>query len=140
ELAYSRRNMQRRPVSSEGQWSRGTYPLIVALHTAVIAMTLLRGGHRPAAAWLVALLAVQPLRAWILILLGDRWNARAAVPDSMPMETRGPYRLIRHPNYLVVVLELLAPPMAFRLRTLALLATAVNAALLAVRIRDEEAA
>ena len=86
------------------------------------------------------LLAVQPLRAWVLLTLGRRWNARGAVPADAEVETRGPYAHIRHPNYAVVIVELLALPMAFGCRRLALIVTIANAALLAIRIRDEERA
>lgn len=138
ELAYSRRNLRRHPRHDEGRWSHQTYPLIVLTHTVVIVVTLLHGRRRPSVPWLLVLLAAQPMRLWVLLLLRDRWNTRAAIPADLRIETRGPYRLIRHPNYAVVVVELLALPMAFRLRRLAAIATATNAALLTVRIRDEE--
>lgn len=140
ELVLSRRNLQRHGQAVEGRWTRATYPLIVLLHSAVFVRTLLRGSARPHRPWLWILLAVQPLRAWVLVLLGDRWNARAAVPSEMAVETRGPYGLIRHPNYAVVVVELLALPMAFRLSRFAFIVAAINAVLLAIRVREEEAA
>ena len=140
ELAYSRRNVRRHGGGTAGRWTQATYPLIVLVHTAVLIGTALRGRKRPSIPWLAALLAVQPLRAWVLVTLGDRWNARAAVPASMTVATQGPYRLVRHPNYAVVAVELLALPMAFGLPALAAGAGAVNAVLLAGRIREEEAA
>ena len=140
ELAYSKRNVRRYGGGVEGRWTRGTYPLVVLVHTVVLAGTGLRGRRRPGVPWLAALLAVQPLRAWVLVTLGDRWNARATVPASMTVATRGPYHWVRHPNYTVVVVELLALPMAFGLGALAMTAGVVNAVLLAGRIREEEAA
>lgn len=136
ELAYSRRNLAGRQVH-EGTWSRRTYPAMVALHGEVITGTLLRGGasRRP---WLLLLFAVQPLRAWVLWTLRERWNTRGAVPADLAVATGGPYRYARHPNYLVVAIELLALPMAFGLWRLALRASAINAGLLAIRIREEE--
>jgi methyltransferase len=139
ELAHSRRNIERSGPVTEGEWSRRTYPLIVALHTATIAGTLVFGG-RARVLPLAALAAVQPLRLWVLLTLGERWNTRAAVPESMPVATGGPYAYVRHPNYAVVAVELLSLPLAFGLPRLALAATLANAALLAPRIRDEEAA
>ena len=140
ELAHSRRNLDGSGPVREGQWSARTYPLIVLLHTMVIGGTLLRGRRRPNASWLRLLVAVQPIRLWILLLLGSRWNTRGAVPVAMPVETRGPYAVIRHPNYVVVMVELLALPMAFGLGRLAALAAVANAALLWPRIREEERA
>jgi methyltransferase len=123
----------------EGEWSRRTFPLIVALHAAVIGATFSLGSNRPRKLWLAALLAVQPLRAWVLVTLGRRWNARAAVPLTMEIATEGPYAFVRHPNYAVVAVELFSLPAAFGLWRLAAAATVVNAALLGPRIREEEA-
>lgn len=136
ELAYSRRNLAGKS-AVEGAWSRRTYPLIVALHSDVITETLFRGG-RVRRLWLVLLFGVQPVRAWVLWSLRSRWNARGAVPGDLEVETGGPYRYVRHPNYGVVAVELFTLPMAFGLRRLAMRATAVNAALLALRIPEEE--
>lgn len=139
ELAYSRRNMLAAGAATEGAWSRRTYPLIVAVHVYAIASTLLRGGKaRPG--WLAMLLAVQPLRAWVLATLGNRWNTRAAVPHAMTVETGGPYAFVRHPNYSIVAVELLALPLAFGERKLALTVGLANAALIGLRLREEEAA
>lgn len=138
ELAYSRRNLDRHADRREGRASRATYPLIVAVHTMVIVGTLLRGARRPSTGWLALLASAQPFRLWVLLLLRDRWNARGSVPSGLRVETRGPYAWVRHPNYAIVIVELFALPMAFRLRALAVLAAVVNGILLAVRIRDEE--
>ena len=140
ELARSRGNLARSGPAREGRWSRASYPLIVVLHTMVIGGTLVRGSARPSRPWLAVLLAVQPVRLWVLLLLGTRWNVRGAVPEAMTVETRGPYAWVRHPNYTVVAVELLALPLAFGLSKLALGAAVANAALLAPRIAEEEAA
>jgi methyltransferase len=138
ELAYSRRNLKSFDETTEGHLSRRTYPLIVALHTAVIGGTALFGG-RPKLPWLLPLFLAQPVRAWVLATLGRRWNTRAAVPSAMAIETGGPYQYLRHPNYTVVAIELWCLPAAFGLGRLAVAATAANAALLAARIPEEEA-
>lgn len=140
ELRFSRRNMRATGAATEGRWSHRSYPLMVALHTAVVAGTLLRGSRKPHLVWLAVLMAVQPFRAWVLCLLGARWNTRAAVPLALEVETRGPYALIRHPNYVIVAVELAALPLAFDLPKLAVVATVANAALMVPRIHDEERA
>ena len=119
--------------------SRRTYPLIVLLHSLVIGGTLLRGSARPRRGWLLLLLAVQPVRLWVLTTLGARWNARGAVPEAMEVCTEGPYAFVRHPNYSVIAIELASLPAAFGLGRLAAAASLVNAALLTPRISDEEA-
>jgi methyltransferase len=140
ELVYSRRNVRLSGPTSEGPWSRRTYPFIVAVHTVVIVGTAVRGRRKVSAPWLALLLAVQPLRVWVLVTLGRRWNTRAAVPSEMAVETGGPYAFVRHPNYAIIAVELFALPMAFGLRRLAVVAALANATALAPRIREEEAA
>ena len=138
ELGYSRRNLRDAGATEEGSASRHTFPLIVFVHTAVIGGTAV-WGRKPRLPWLALLLAVQPVRLWVLMTLRDRWNARGAVARDMMVATNGPYAHIRHPNYAVVIVELLSLPMAFGLRRLALCASLANVTLLALRIRDEEA-
>jgi methyltransferase len=139
ELGISRRNISSSADATESDLSRAIYPLIVAVHAFAILGTLLFGRRR-SLPWLALLLAVQPLRAWILLTLGRRWNARAAVAPDTAVETGGPYAYIRHPNYLVIIIELLALPLAFGAKRTAVLATAANAGLLALRIHEEEQA
>jgi methyltransferase len=139
EVAWSRRNVAAIGPTTEGPRSKQSYPLIVALHGAVIVGTALFGGG-PRWPWLALLAAAQPVRLWVLVTLGRRWNVRAAVPEEMPVATDGPYAYVRHPNYTVVGAELAALPLAFGLPKLALLATVANAALLSARIPEEEAA
>ena len=100
ELALSRRNLSESGPTVESDLSRATYPLIVGVHMLAIAGTLL-SGHRRSTPWLLLLLAVQPLRAWVLWTLGRRWNARGAVSDETEVEMGGPYALVRHPNYAI---------------------------------------
>jgi methyltransferase len=137
ELGYSKRNIEIAGESAEGEWSRRTFPAVAALHAAVIGGTFALGG-RPRWPWLLLLAAAQPLRAWVLMTLGVRWNARAAVPKEMSVATDGTYAYVRHPNYTILVVELATLPLGFGLGRLALAGLAANAVLLAFRIRDEE--
>ena len=139
ELRMSKQNVTAQADGREGIWSRRSYPAMVALHTAVIGGTALFGTRKPRFAWLALLLAVQPLRWWVLSTLGKRWNARGVVPEQMELATGGPYSYVRHPNYSVVFVELLALPAAFGLNRLAAIAALSNAALFTLRVRDEEA-
>jgi methyltransferase len=87
----------------------------------------------------VALLA-QALRYWAVSTLGPRWNTRVIVLPEAPPVTGGPYRFLRHPNYLAVVLELAAVPLIHGAWLTALCFSLANAALLTWRIRVEEQA
>ena len=85
-------------------------------------------------------LAAQALRYWSIASLGRHWNVRVIVVPGAPAVVRGPYRFLRHPNYVAVALELFAVPLVHGAWLTALLFSAANGWLLAVRIRCEERA
>jgi methyltransferase len=102
-------------------------------------------GHRPfhpaaGTAFFVAALLAQGLRYWAIVSLGERWNVRVIVEPGVPAEVCGPYRWVRHPNYLAVAIEGVAVPMIHGAWMTAVAFTILNAALLVVRIRCEERA
>jgi len=146
ELGLSRRN--ERILRARGAVERGRehYPLMVTLHTLWLISTFVEGAlHGPEfpAYWPVPLtlfLLVQPLRYWAILSLGENWNTRIlVVPGAKPVR-RGPYRYLKHPNYVVVVVEILTFPLIFGAWITALVFSALNAALLSVRIREEDRA
>ena len=117
------------------------YPALVALHAAWLAALWLQAPGRPVHLPFLALFVLlQALRVWTLRTLGDRWTTRIIVVPGEPLVTRGPYRFVRHPNYLVVVGEIAVLPLAFGLRATALIFSMANAILLAIRVRAEERA
>jgi methyltransferase len=87
---------------------------------------------------LALLLAAQALRYWAIATLGPRWNVRVIAQPGLPVVTNGPYRWVRHPNYLAVVLEGLAIPLIYSAWLTALVFSVLNAWLLRVRIAVEE--
>jgi methyltransferase len=90
---------------------------------------------------LLAVFAVlQAMRVWVLATLGRRWTTRIIVPKDEAPITSGPFRIIRHPNYFVVICEIAVVPLMFGLVWVAVLYSALNAAMLWVRIRAENAA
>jgi methyltransferase len=90
---------------------------------------------------LLAIFAVlQLLRVWVLATLGPRWTTRIIVTPDAPLVKRGPFRFVRHPNYMVVTAEIAVLPLTFGLVGIALLFTVLNAAMLTVRIRAENRA
>ncbi|MBS1152441.1 MAG: hypothetical protein H6Q89_4139 [Myxococcaceae bacterium] len=97
----------------------------------------------PGAPGLVALgfaLAAQALRYWAISTLGDKWNTRVIVLPGTPPVTGGPYRFVKHPNYLAVVVEMVAVPLIYGNWITAVVFSIGNVALLAVRIHVEEKA
>ncbi len=142
ELIIASRNT--RALLAEGAYEvgRGHYPVIVFLHSAwlVALWALLLLGYAQFNLWLAAAyLAVQVLRVWTLVSLGRYWTTRIIVVPGAPLVRTGPYRFFRHPNYLVVVLEIALLPLALGSWPLALGFSIANAVALAWRIRAEEA-
>jgi methyltransferase len=147
ELLLSRRNARRAFARGAVELGQGHYRVMVLVHTAFLvscaAEVVLLARPFPSPWGWVALagaLLSQALRYWSIFSLGDRWNTRVIVLPREPLIVKGPYRYLRHPNYLAVVVELLCVPLIHGAWLTALLFTAVNGVLLTVRIRSEEQA
>jgi methyltransferase len=93
-----------------------------------------------AATMLAVVVLAQALRWWCIGTLGRQWNTRVIVVPGLPLVRRGPYRWLRHPNYVAVVAEGLALPLVHSAWITATVFTVLNAVLLTVRIRVENAA
>jgi methyltransferase len=121
-----------------------SYPLMVAAHVGLCTLPLVEVAvrrPRPRAAslvWVGVLAAATGLRWWSIRTLGGSWNVRAVVPDDLRPVTTGPYRFLRHPNYLAVALEFLALPLAGGATWSAAGLSLLDAVVLADRIRAEE--
>ena len=141
ELWLSRRNTRRLLAQGGREHAPGHYPLIVAVHVLWLATLWWFGLHRPVDVfWLAMFVIVEIARVWVLASLGPRWTTRIIVLPEAPLVRRGPYRFVNHPNYLVVVAEIVVLPLVFGLWPVALIFSALNAAALAIRIRAENAA
>lgn len=147
ELVVSRRH-ERWAVARGGvEYGRRHYLPMVACHTGLLAGAVAEVwlAGRPfvpalAAPMLALTLAAQALRWWCVGALGRYWSTRVIVVPGADLVRAGPYRWLRHPNYLAVAVEGVALPLVHTAWITALCFTAVNAALLAVRIRVEDAA
>lgn len=147
ELRLSARNAQWAFARGGREAGREHYPVMAAFHASFLAACvaepwLLDRPFVPAlgfAALTVAALT-QALRYWVIATLGPRWNTRVIVLPGWAPVTAGPYRFLKHPNYLAVVLELLALPLVHSAWLTALVFSLGNLALLRVRIRVEETA
>lgn len=147
ELAVSNSNAAWSLARGGREFGRGHYPTMVILHSgfliACVAEVWLL--HRPFLGWLgwpmLALAGLsQALRWWCVLTLGRRWNTRVIVLRDTPLVQGGPYRWLRHPNYVAVVLEGVALPLVHTAWLTAAVFTLANAALLRVRIRLENSA
>jgi methyltransferase len=117
------------------------YPVMVLLHASWLAGLWWFGWNNPVV-WslLLAYGALQFFRVWILATLGRRWTTRIITVPGETLVARGPYRFVKHPNYLLVLLEVPLLPLALNLPWLALLFGLLNIAMLFWRIRVENAA
>jgi methyltransferase len=147
ELVTARRRTRRALARGGVEHGAGHYPVMVALHTGLLAgclvePLLLRRGFEPWVGWptLGGVLLAQALRWWCIAVLGPRWTTRVVVVPGLPLVARGPYRWMRHPNYLAVVVEGAALPLVHGAWATACAFTVLNGALLATRIRCENAA
>ncbi len=142
ELAYARRNARR--LLAEGGIEHGArrYPLLVLLHAGWLAALFLLVPPEAGVSWplIGVYLLLQAARLWVQVSLGRFWTTRVITLPQAPLIARGPYRWLKHPNYLVVAAEIAVLPLAFGAWQLALAFSLANAVLLADRIRTEEAA
>lgn len=141
ELWLARRNTKALVANGAVEVAPGHYPLIVLVHAMWLAGLWLLGWQRSVGTvWLVIFLLLQVLRVWVLATLGPRWTTRIIVQPGLPLVATGPYRLLSHPNYVVVVGEIAVLPLCLGLPWYALAFSIANAAVLTIRIRAENAA
>jgi methyltransferase len=147
ELAVSNRNAAWSLARGGVETGRGHYPPMVLLHTGLLVgalaeVWLRRPDFSPGLGFgmLALVVASQALRWWCIATLGRRWNTRVIVVPGLPPVTRGPYRFLPHPNYVAVVVEGFALPLVHSAWVTAVVFTVLNAALLTVRVRTENAA
>jgi len=138
ELVWGRANERRLRAAGAIEAGAGHYPLIVLVHAAWLAALWLFGWGKPLIwPWVAGFFVLQAARAWVLATLGRRWTTRVLVMPGETLVRRGPYRLVSHPNYLVVALEIPVLPLALGLPWLALGFGLANLAVLALRLRVE---
>ena len=141
ELWLSNGNTRRLLARGAREVAAAHYPLIVAVHALWLAALWWLAPGRPIDGfWLALFVLLQLARVWVIATLGQRWTTRIIVLPDAPLVRRGPYRFVNHPNYVIVIGEIAALPLAFGLWAVALLFTLLNAAVLAVRIREENRA
>ena len=147
ELVVSKRNVAWSLAHGGREFGAAHYPAMVTLHTGLLVGCVVEvvAADRPFLPWLgwpmlVIVVAAQSLRWWCITTLGHRWNTRIVVVPSLPLVHRGPYRYFRHPNYVAVIAEGVALPLIHTAWVTAVIFTVLNAWLLTVRIRAENAA
>jgi methyltransferase len=142
ELLYARHNTLRLLARGGIELAAEHYPLIVLVHAAWLAsMAIFIPPSEPPVWWLLGVYAAaQLVRLWAIASLGPFWTTRLITLPEAPLIARGPYRYLRHPNYVVVCAEIAVLPLAFHALAIAIVFSLLNALVLRVRIRAEERA
>jgi methyltransferase len=141
ELIWARQNSARLLASGGTEFGRAHYPPMVALHAIWLgAMWALGYGRALDPTFVIAYIALQIGRLWVLATLGRRWTTRVIVNPGAPLVMCGPYRLLKHPNYWIVAGEVAVVPLALGLPFYSALFFVLNAIVMAMRIPVENAA
>jgi len=140
ELVIAKRNTARLLARGAYEVGASHYPVMVGMHSAWIACLLIAGYDETVAfGWLAVFAVLQVFRVWILGSLGSRWTTRIIILEE-PLVVRGPFKYVSHPNYMLVVAEIIVAPMVLGLVWVAVVFTVLNAAMLYVRIGVEHKA
>jgi methyltransferase len=142
ELLLAGANTRRLLARGGREVGREHYWLFIVLHaTWLVAIAATTPIDRAPNWWLIAAFALlQTGRIWVIATLGPYWTTRIITLDAAPLVRAGPFRFVRHPNYLIVALEIAILPLAFANWPVAVVWSLANAALLSHRIRVESAA
>jgi methyltransferase len=142
ELAWSSHNTARLRRLGAVEADAGGYPYLVALHALWLASLAIVVPAATAPSWpLLGLFALlQPARLWVIVSLGRYWTTRVMSPSGMPLVRAGPYRWVRHPNYLIVAAEIAILPLAFGAVGIAVAFSLLNLVLIARRVAIEDRA
>ena len=146
ELMIAKRNEQWMKSRGAIEFGQAHYRLIVTIHTMFFVVYFLE-----VTAWQTKLSALWPMllslfivtqvvRIWALASLGRYWNTKIIVLPQANIVKKGPYRFLKHPNYLVVSLEFIVIPLLFEAYFTAFLFTILNGIILSIRIPAEEKA
>jgi methyltransferase len=140
ELAHARSNTARLRRLGAVEADAGAYPLFVVLHAGwLTSLAIFVPAETPPNWLLIGLFALLQLgRIWVIVSMDGYWTTRVITLPDAPLVQTGPFRYLRHPNYLLVVVEIAILPLAFGAVAVAATFSALNLMLIARRIRIEE--
>jgi methyltransferase len=141
ELVLSKSNEKWLLQNSAIEYGQKHYPFIVALHVLFILSLIFEYYTKPTVSYSIILLVVYFLllafKTWVVLSLGKYWNTKIYHIPGVALVNKGPYKFLKHPNYMVVVAEIAIIPLAFHLYYTAIIFTLLNAVMLTVRIKEE---
>lgn len=148
ELVISKRNEVWLLSRGAIQYGAGHYRFIVLMHIcfflSMFEEFFFIKGHKELNiinySFLVFFILLQFGRVWVLVSLGKYWNTKIYRIKRRPLVKTGPYKYLKHPNYIIVTLEIIALPLIFNLYYTALVFSVLNAIMLSIRIKAENKA
>ena len=144
ELLLSKSNGRWLVQNGALEYGQKHYPYIVMLHLLFLVSMVVEYSWKQPAGYNLFLMIfyflVLVFKAWVILSLGKYWNTRIYhIPGSTLIKT-GPYQYFKHPNYLIVIIEIASIPLIFQLYLTAIVFSVLNAIMLTVRIREENRA
>lgn len=141
ELILSKRNEKWLLQNGAIEYGQKHYPLIVALHVFFIVSLIVEYSMKEAVSYnsflLVLYFLLLVFKAWIILSLGKFWHTKIYHVPNYPLIKKGPYRYFKHPNYMIVIIEIAVIPLIFHLYFTAVIFFVFNAIMLTVRIKAE---
>ena len=144
ELLLSKRNEKWLLQNGAVEYGKKHYPFIVALHILFIISLIIEYSTQQTASFslffIILYFLILVFKAWVVLSLGKFWNTKIFHISNLPLVKKGPYRYIKHPNYMIVIAEIAVIPLAFHLYFTAIIFSILNAMMLFVRIKEEDKA
>ena len=142
ELLLSKRNEKWLLQNGAVEYGKKHYPFIVALHILFIISLIIEYSTQHTASFslffIILYFLILVFKAWVILSLGKFWNTKIYHISNLPLVKKGPYRYIKHPNYMIVIAEIAVIPLAFHLYFTAITFSILNAMMLFVRIKEED--
>lgn len=144
ELFHSKRNEIWLRQNGAIEYGEKHYKLIVALHAlffvSLIIEYSLQVEHSFNELYFILYLLIISIKGWVITSLGKYWNTKILRVPNAPLVKKGPYKFIKHPNYIIVIMEIAVIPLIFNLYYTAILFSLLNAIVLTIRIKEENQA
>jgi len=141
ELLLSKKNEIWLLQNGAVEYGHRHYPFIVALHVsffiALVSEYCTQQTVSFSLFFLILYFVLIAFKVWIVLSLGKFWNTKIYHISGLPLQKKGLYNYIQHPNYLIVVAEIVVIPLAFHLYYTAVIFSLLNAVILFIRITAE---
>ncbi|HZL12075.1 MAG TPA: isoprenylcysteine carboxylmethyltransferase family protein [Prolixibacteraceae bacterium] len=144
ELVLSKSNEKWLLQNGAIEYGNKHYPFIVALHTLFIISLIIEYSTKQSVSFSIYMLlfyfSLIAFKTWVILSLGKFWNTKIYHIPNFPLIKKGPYQFFKHPNYLIVIAEIVVIPLIFHLYFTAITFTLLNAIMLFIRIKEENKA